>query len=244
MGSDIIETWTIQVTHILYSYMLAFNILYKINKQSDEACQVGEKCWDLFWWTHGSARCWSWAPGSTTRRAAHDDNRLWVPSKPQELSDHVSSDDQATSYNKFDRRFNATTDQDSIDYPTIRVSPMWNPNNEVRRINMFGRSNQEVIYFSNKYPEFNRPTTIKCGFSSSSRTPLQHRLQNGPTAGPNLRDKSGIPLPNQCALSDRQATHHHLRKNIFKTNHQGTASPNRATRHFRPPHVWVFNPEL
>jgi hypothetical protein len=36
--------------------------------------------------------------------------------------------------------------------------------------------------------------------------------QHGPTAGPNPWDKSGLPLPNRGALSDRQATHHHLRK--------------------------------
>jgi hypothetical protein len=43
----------------------------------------------------------------------------------QELDDHVSSGHQKkTSYEKSDRRYNATTDQDFIDdYPIIRVSP-------------------------------------------------------------------------------------------------------------------------
>jgi hypothetical protein len=47
-----------------------------------------------------------------------------IPSRPQELGDHVSSGRQATSYDKSDRRSSMTTDQDSIDdYPIIRVSP-------------------------------------------------------------------------------------------------------------------------
>jgi hypothetical protein len=54
----------------------------------------------------------------------HDDDRLQVPSEPQELGDHVSSDGQATNYDRSDRWSNATTDQDFIDdYPIIRVSP-------------------------------------------------------------------------------------------------------------------------
>jgi hypothetical protein len=38
-------------------------------------------------------------------------------------------------------------------------------------------------------------------------------------------------------LSDRQEMHHHLRKNLFKSNQQRKASPNRATRHLRPQQV-------
>jgi hypothetical protein len=65
-----------------------------------------------------------WAPGSRTRRAAHDDDQLWVPSRPQGLNDHVSSGRQATSYDKSDWQFSVTSNRDSIDnYPIIRVSP-------------------------------------------------------------------------------------------------------------------------
>jgi hypothetical protein len=38
----------------------------------------------------------------------HDNDRLQVPSRLQELGDHVSSGRQATSYDKSDRRFSAT----------------------------------------------------------------------------------------------------------------------------------------
>jgi hypothetical protein len=64
-------------------------------------------------------------------------------------------------------------------------------------------------------------TTIK-----SSRTLLQSRLQHSLTAGVNLRDKLGLPLLHWCTLSDQQATCHHLRRNLFKPNEQGTTSLN------------------
>jgi hypothetical protein len=70
---------------------------------------------------------------------------------------------------------------------------------------------------------------IKFGSSSSSRTPLQPRLRHSPTAGTNLWNKSGLTLQSRCALSDQQVTCHHLRRNLFKLNQQGTASPNDAT---------------
>jgi hypothetical protein len=171
------------------------------------------------------ARRWSWAPGSWTRSATHDNDWLWVPLKPQELSDHVSSDGQATNYDRSDRWSNTTTDRDFIDdYPIIRISPHWDPNNEAWRIR-----NREAINSSSKYSTINRSTTIKSGSSSSSRTPLQPRLQHSPTAGVNLWDKLGLMLQNWCALSDQQVTCHHLRRNLFKPNQQGTASPNEAT---------------
>jgi hypothetical protein len=54
----------------------------------------------------------------------HDDNRLRVHSEPQELSDHVLSDGQATIYDRSDRWSDTTTDRDFINnYPIIRVSP-------------------------------------------------------------------------------------------------------------------------
>jgi hypothetical protein len=53
------------------------------------------------------------------------------PSEPQELSDHVSSGSQATSYDRSDRWSDTTHDRDFIDdYPIIQVSPHWDPNNE------------------------------------------------------------------------------------------------------------------
>jgi hypothetical protein len=70
------------------------------------------------------ARWRSWAPESTTRRAAHDDDWLRVPSRPQELNDHVSSGGQASSYDKSDWWFSATINRNSIDdYLIIWVSP-------------------------------------------------------------------------------------------------------------------------
>jgi hypothetical protein len=170
------------------------------------------------------ARRWSWAPDSWTRSAAHDDDQLRVPSEPQELNNHVSSDSQATSYDRSDRWSDTTNDRDFIDdYLIIRVSPPWDPNNEAWRI-----SNQEAINSSNKYSTINRSMRIKSGSSSSSCTPLQPRLQHSPTAWVNMRDKSGLTLQNQCALSDQQATCHHLRRNLFKPNQQDTASGNEA----------------
>jgi hypothetical protein len=160
------------------------------------------------------ARRRSWAPGSRTRSATHDDDRLWDPSEPQELSDHVSSGGQATSYDRSDWWSDTTTDRDFIDdYPIIRVSPDWDPNNEAWRI-----INREAINSSNKYLMINRSTMIKSDSLSSSRTPLQSRLQHSPTVGANLWDKSGLTLQNWCALSDQQATCHHLRRNLFKPN--------------------------
>jgi hypothetical protein len=42
--------------------------------------------------------------------------------EPQELSDHASSGGQVTSYDKFDRWSDTTTDQDFIDdYPIIQI---------------------------------------------------------------------------------------------------------------------------
>jgi hypothetical protein len=176
------------------------------------------------------ARRWFWAPGSRTRSTTHDDDRLWVPSEPQELNDHVSSGGQATSYDKSDRWSDTTTDRDFIDdYLIIQVSPHWDPNNEAWRI-----SNREAINSSSKYSMINRSTMIKFGSSSSSRTPLQPRLQHSPTAGANLRDKSGLTLQNWCALSDQQVMCHHLRRNLFKPNQQGTTSPNEAAWYLHP----------
>jgi hypothetical protein len=141
----------------------------------------------------------SWAPGSRTRSMAHDDDRLWVPLEPQELSDHVSSGGQATSYDRSDRWSDTTTDRDFIDdYPIIWVSPHWDPNNKAWRI-----SNREVINSSSKYSTINRSMMIKSRSSSSSRTPLQPRLQHSLTIGANLWDKSGLTLQNRCALSDQ-----------------------------------------
>jgi hypothetical protein len=60
--------------------------------------------------------------GSRTRSAMHDDDRLQVPSEPQELSDHVSSGGQATSYDRSNRWSDMTTDRDFIDdYPVIWI---------------------------------------------------------------------------------------------------------------------------
>jgi hypothetical protein len=156
-----------------------------------------------------------------------------------------------------------TTDQDSINnYLIFRVSPWWDMNNESWRISMIGRSNLKVVNYSNKYPAvnfsskylavnfsskypaINRSTTIKCGSSSLGGTPAQPRHQHGSTVGPSLRDKSGLPLQNRCTLRNQQATHHHLRKNIFKPNQQGMASPNEATWHLYPYQVCIFNSEL
>jgi hypothetical protein len=136
--------------HLNWSRRLAFSsILLQISddETSIEARQEGGKHWDSSWWTHGyvdirrevldghaipiqnvvihgGKRRWSWVTSSRARRAAYDDHRLRVPSRPQELGDHVSNGHQATNYDKSDRRFSATTDWDSIDnYPIIRVSP-------------------------------------------------------------------------------------------------------------------------
>jgi hypothetical protein len=135
-----------------------------------------------------------------------------------------------TSYEKFDRWSNMTTDRDFInDYPIIRVSPHWDPNNKAWRI-----SNQEAINSSSKYSTNNRSTMIKFGSSSWSGTALQSRLQHSPTTGVNLWDKSGLTLQNRCALSDQQAMFHHLRRNLFKPNQQSTASPNEAALYLHP----------
>jgi hypothetical protein len=161
---------------------------------------------------HDGKRRWSWALGSRARRAVHDDHRLRVPSRPQKLGDYISSGLQATSYDKSDQQSSATTDQDSIDdYPIIRVSPEWDPNNKAWRIRIIRCSNREAINFFSKYPAINKSMMTKCGSSSSGHTPPQLGLQHGPTVGPSLRGKSGLPLQNRCALSDRQATHHHLK---------------------------------
>jgi hypothetical protein len=163
---------------------------------------------------HSGARQRSWAPGSRTRSTTHDFDQLWVPSEPQELSDHILSGVQATNYDRSDRWSNVTTDRGFIDdYPIIQVSPHWDPNNETWRIN-----NQEAINSSSMYSTINRSMMIKFGSSSSSRTPLQPRLQHSPTAGANLWDKSGLTLQNWGALSDQQAMCHHLRRNLFKLN--------------------------
>jgi hypothetical protein len=136
------------------------------------------------------ARRWSWAPDSWTRSATHNDDHLRVSSEPQELSDHVSRGGQATSYDKSDWWSDTTIDCDFIDdYPIIRVSPHWDSNNEAWRI-----SNWKVINSFSKYSMINKSTTIKSGSSSSSRTPLQLRLQCSPTTGVNLRDKLGLML--------------------------------------------------
>jgi hypothetical protein len=52
----------------------------------------------------------------------HNGDRFRVPSKPQELSDHVSSGGQATSYDRSDRWSDTTIDRDFIDdYPIIWI---------------------------------------------------------------------------------------------------------------------------
>jgi hypothetical protein len=136
------------------------------------------------------ARQRSWAPGSWTRSVAHDDDRLWVPSEPQELSDHVASGGQATRYDRSDQWSNTTTDRDFIDdYPIIRVSPHWDLNNKAWRL-----SNREMINSSSKYSTIHRSTMIKSSSSSSSCTPLQPRLQHILITGANLRDKSKLTL--------------------------------------------------
>jgi hypothetical protein len=57
-------------------------------------------------------------------RTMHDNDQFRVPSRPQELSDHVSNGGQATSYDKSDQQSSTTTDRDSInDCSIIRVSP-------------------------------------------------------------------------------------------------------------------------
>jgi hypothetical protein len=168
----------------------------------------------------------SWAPGSTIRRVMHDDD-LEHPAHeqearhtmmfdfefPQSLKNSAttySSGGHTTSYDRPDRWSDTTTDRDFIDdYPIIRVSSHWDPNNEAWRI-----SNQEAINSSNKYSMTNKSTMIKYGSSSSSHTLLQQSL----TAGVNLRDISGLMLQNWCALSDQQAMCHHLRRNLFKSN--------------------------
>jgi hypothetical protein len=112
------------------------------------------------------ARRRSWALDSRTRSATHDDDRLRLPSEPQELSDHVSSGGQATSYNRFNRWSDTTTDRGSIDdYLIFRVSPWWDVNNEAQRISMVERSNQEPINSSSKGPANNESTMTKCSFS-------------------------------------------------------------------------------
>jgi hypothetical protein len=83
---------------------------------------------------------------------------------------------------------------------------------------MIERSNREAVNSSSKYPTINRTTMIKCGSSSSGRTPPQPIHQHDPTAGLSLCDKSGLSLQNWCALSDRQAMHRRLKKNIFLPN--------------------------
>jgi hypothetical protein len=77
-------------------------------------------------------------------------------------------------------------------------------------------------------------TTIKFDSSSSSRTTLQLRLQHSLTVGANLWDKSGLMLQNRCALSNQQTTCHHLRRNLFKPNQQGTTSPNEPAWYLHP----------
>jgi hypothetical protein len=172
------------------------------------------------WW-------WSWASGSTIRRVVHNDD---LEHPTQELIDHVSSGGQTTCYDRSDRWSNVTTDRNFIDdYSIIRVSPHWDTNNEAWRI-----SNQEAINSNSKYSIINRSTMIKFSSSSSSRTPLQSRLQHSSTAGVTLRDKLGLTLQNRCALSVQQATCHHFRRNLFKHNQQGTASSNEAAWYLHP----------
>jgi hypothetical protein len=138
-----------------WSYRLTLPLILLIWRPDvDRGTPVRGKRWDSSLWTHDiidlrwevsdgyavpvrnvviHSGAWqrSWSPGSRTRSATHDDDRLWVPSEPQELSDHVSSGSQATSYDRFDRWSDTTTDRDFIDnYPIIRVSPHWDPNNE------------------------------------------------------------------------------------------------------------------
>jgi hypothetical protein len=142
------------------------------------------------------ARRWSWVPGSRTRSA------------PQDLSDHISSGGQATSYDRSDRWSNTTTDRDFIDdYPIIRVSPHWDPNNEAWRTR-----NREAINSSSKCSTINRSTMIKSGSSSSSHTPLQLILQHiliaGATCGTNRGSHSRtivcLVINKQCATNSEE----------------------------------------
>jgi hypothetical protein len=82
---------------------------------------------------------------------------------------------------------------------------------------------------------------IKSGSSSSSCTPLQPRLQHSPIAGANLRDKSGLTLQNWCALSDQQAMCHHLKRNLFKPNQQGTAYKKEGAHNQRSTHLLLLS---
>jgi hypothetical protein len=51
----------------------------------------------------------------------HDDDRLRVPSEPQELSDHISSGGQATSYDIFDRWSDTITSEETYSNPISRA---------------------------------------------------------------------------------------------------------------------------
>jgi hypothetical protein len=112
---------------------------------------------------------------------------------------------------------------DSLTRPPIGTSSMTTGSSglaltEIQTIKPKKISNRESINSSGKYSTINRSTTIKSGSSSSSRTPLQLRLQHSLTARANLWDKLGLMLQNRCVLSDQQATCHHLRRNLFKPN--------------------------
>jgi hypothetical protein len=51
---------------------------------------------------------------SRIRRAVHDDDRLRLPSRPQELSGHISGGSEVAGYDRSNQQSNATSNQDSI----------------------------------------------------------------------------------------------------------------------------------
>jgi hypothetical protein len=117
----------------------------------------------------------------------------------------------ATTFQAVVRQLATTDPIDSLTRPPIGIPLMTTRSSglalsEIRTMKpeelAWGGSNQEAINSSRKYPVVNESTTIKYGSSSSSCTPPQPGPQHGPTAGSILWDRSGLPLPNLCSLSD------------------------------------------
>jgi hypothetical protein len=107
----------------------------------------------------------------------HDDDRLRVPSEPQELGDHVSSGGQATNYDISDRWSNATTYRDFInDYTIIRVSPrseQWSLKNKQSRSDQFL---QQVFNDRQIYDDKIRLCFIKSYSTSTETSPQSDRM--------------------------------------------------------------------
>jgi hypothetical protein len=83
-----------------------------------------------------------------------------------------------TSYEKSDRRSNATTDRDFIDdYPIIWVSPHLDPNNEAKRIS--DRFLQQVFNDQSIYDDKIRLLFIKL-YSTSTETSAQSNRRGEP----------------------------------------------------------------